>query len=169
MPGRLESCFLGQVILRKGILELMEAIQKMQGEPVHWTIVGGGESLLLERLRSLPQTTVAGPILRGEVTNYYRNADLFILPTHSDGFAITQLEALAHGLPIVASNHCGEVIQHGVNGELLDNVASAEIVRTVRGFLGEPDKLLTYSRNTLTENSFTLEDLGKRMTEIAVS
>jgi glycosyltransferase involved in cell wall biosynthesis len=36
-----------------------------------------------------------------------------ILPTLSDGFALTQLEALAYGCPVIASQFCGEVVTPG--------------------------------------------------------
>ena len=46
----------------------------------------------------------------GGTGKLYRSADLFVIPTLSDGFAITQLEAMAHGLPVIATPHCAEVI-----------------------------------------------------------
>jgi glycosyltransferase involved in cell wall biosynthesis len=44
-----------------------------------------------------------GPVTRHKAAEFYRDADVFILPTLSDGFAITQIEAQAHGLPVIAS------------------------------------------------------------------
>ena len=42
-------------------------------------------------------------------------ADVFVLPTLSDGFALTQLEAMAHDLPVIATLACGEVVEPGVS------------------------------------------------------
>jgi glycosyltransferase involved in cell wall biosynthesis len=46
---------------------------------------------------------------------FYERADLFLFPTLSDGFGLTNLEAQAWSLPIVASRFCGEVVRDGVN------------------------------------------------------
>ena len=108
----LRVLFLGQLISRKGIRELSEAIRQMQGLPVLWHLVGYGDPQVVASLRKLPQTIVPGPVSRSEATRYYQAADVFILPTHSDGFAITQLEACSYGLPIIASDRCGQVVQH---------------------------------------------------------
>ena len=89
--------FLGQIILRKVIIELIEAIRFLSEMPVIWTFVGSGDKKLLDILSSLPSARVIGNVTRSEVDRYYREADVFILPTHSDGYAITQLEAAAFG------------------------------------------------------------------------
>ena len=73
-----------------------------------------------------------GPATRKQAAEFYRNADVFILPTLSDGFAITQLEAQAHGLPVIASKNCGKVVENGVNGIILDEPSAACIAHAVR-------------------------------------
>ena len=163
----LKILFLGQVILRKGILEMADAIRAMKGRPVSWTIVGGGQSLLMDTLRELPQTTVVGPVSRAEVVRFYQDADVFILPTHSDGYALTQLEAAAHGLPIITSKSCGKVVEPGVTGVLLGEVSAADIERAVMTFIEHPDTLNLYSQNSLGRKQFSLENLGEELLLVA--
>jgi glycosyltransferase involved in cell wall biosynthesis len=50
----------------------------------------------------------------------------------SDGFAITQLEAEAYGLPVIASKFCGKVVENGFDGIVLDEPSAACIAATVR-------------------------------------
>jgi len=50
------------------------------------------------------------------VSDWYRSADVFVLPTLSDGFAITQIEAMSHGLPVIATPNCASVVENGVDG-----------------------------------------------------
>ena len=109
----MEVLYLGQVIGRKGIVELADAIEKLGDRPVHWTIVGGGDVQLLEHLARFFNVNVTGEVDRRAAVHYYHQSDVFILPTHSDGFALTLLEAAAFGLPIIASPFCGEVVQNG--------------------------------------------------------
>ena len=79
--------------------------------------------------------------LAGEVGTYYRNADVFILPTHSDGFALTQLEAQVYGLPVFASHRCGDVVLDGVNGRLIDPITPEAIAALVRWAIAHPHLL----------------------------
>jgi glycosyltransferase involved in cell wall biosynthesis len=75
---------------------------------------------------------------RSEVGKVYQNADCFILPTLSDGYALTQLEALSYGLPVIASQHCGEAVTHGRNGWILDDLEPETIAAAVRRAIEEP-------------------------------
>ena len=59
------------------------------------------------------------------MSKFYKEADVFILPTLSDGFGLTQLEAQSWKLPVIASRHCGEVVRDGENGVVLEEVSAA--------------------------------------------
>ncbi len=74
------------------------------------------------------------------VESYYRDADVFILPTLSDGFGLTQLEAQAWKLPVIASRYCGEVVRDGFNGVVIEEVTGlriAEVIARVFAIAGE--------------------------------
>ena len=165
----LRVLFLGQVIPRKGSFELAEAIQLLVGRPVEWLIVGGGPAELLDRFRRLPQTTVTGAVSRHEVASYYRTADVFILPTHSDGFALTQLEALSYGLPVIASVCCGDVAVHNYNGLHLPDVTSAAIVNAVEQLIQSPQLLRRFAANSRVETAFSLAAVGKQLMALGAS
>lgn len=170
-PGQFTShrplrvLFLGQVNLRKGIKEMAEAVRLLQNQPVEWTIVGGGDPTLLNELRALPQTVVTGPVSREEVIGFYRDADVFLLPTHSDGFALTQLEAAAYDLPIIASQRCGDVVVHEENGLRLSTVSGSDIAASVQRLISDPLLLQRMRRAQQDEPQVSLRDLGQRLVE----
>jgi glycosyltransferase involved in cell wall biosynthesis len=137
----LRILFLGQVIVRKGVYELAAAARHLSAHPIEWHVVGGGEPEAASLLRSIPSVVVHGGVSRGEVEAFYRSADVFILPTHSDGYALTLLEAASYGLPIIASTHCGDVVENGVNGIQLERVDEASIVAAVQQLLDHPGDL----------------------------
>ena len=137
----LNLLFLGQVNLRKGTLELISAMRRLKGVPVRLLIVGSFEPDLRNYLGLPTNVEWLGPVSRSAVEEHYRRADLFILPTHSDGFAITQLEALAQGLPVIASRHCGAVVIDGQNGHLIDTVTPDAIEEQLRWALNHPQAL----------------------------
>ena len=166
----LRVLFLGQLILRKGATELIEAIRCMPQDNIYWTIVGNGQQELIRQLSQLPNVSFEGRVTRDRVGQFYSESDVFILPTHSDGFALTQLEALAHGVPVIASRNCGDVVQHGVNGWLLDDVSCTSICNTVQELLDSPSCVNHCRRNiasNLNTEAWSLNSLSQRLSDLA--
>jgi glycosyltransferase involved in cell wall biosynthesis len=141
----LELLFLGQIILRKGVVELIEGMRRLRDAPVRLAMVGRVGDRLRALADDLPFVEWLGPVARSEAAELYRRSDLFILPTHSDGFAITQIEALAHDLPVVSSRYCGDVIEDGVQGIRIEHVTAEAIENAIRFAIGHPDALAAMS------------------------
>lgn len=115
-PGALRVLWLGTVNLRKGIQYLLEAARMLRPADIQVTVAGPLE-ITGKATRSAPENvTFVGPVSRGDTASLYERADLFVLPTLSDGFAITQLEAMSDGLPVITTPRCGEVVSDGVDG-----------------------------------------------------
>ncbi|MFC7338110.1 glycosyltransferase family 4 protein [Haloferula chungangensis] len=150
--GPFRVLFLGQVNLRKGVARLLDAMRLLREEPIELVMAGPSE-LDPMAWADLPNVKWIGPLPRSEVGKSYREADLFILPTLSDGYALTQLEALAHGLPVLASAHCGEAVTEGVNGSVLEDLEAETIAAALI-----KQREASYSR--VSAPSFRLEDLG---------
>jgi len=127
----LRVLWLGQVNVRKGIHYLIEAARILEGHEIHFDIVGP-IGIAREIVDSAPSNmTFCGSVSRDLAADYYRKADVFVLPTLSDGFAITQLEAMAYGLPVITTPHCGKVVTEGRTGFIVparDAKALAEAV-----------------------------------------
>ena len=128
--NRMEVLFLGQINLRKGVGRLLEAMRLLKDEPIGLTLAGPAE-IDPSAWADLPEVRWVGAVPRSEVGRYYEAADLFIIPTISDGYALTQLEALAHGLPVLASRHCGDAVRHGENGWILEDLEPETIARAI--------------------------------------
>ncbi|HEX4265925.1 MAG TPA: glycosyltransferase family 4 protein [Verrucomicrobiae bacterium] len=114
--GTLKVLWLGNVILSKGIQYLVEAARLLEAENIQFLLAGplGIEEKIV---RTFPANIqVLGRITRDRLGEVYRDAHVFVLPTISDGFAVTQLEAMAHGLPVVITPNCGRVVTDGVEG-----------------------------------------------------
>jgi glycosyltransferase involved in cell wall biosynthesis len=86
----------------------------------------------------------------------------------SDGFGLTQLEALAHRLPVIASRRCGEVVTDGVNGLLLDEPTTAAIEEALLSCLHNPDQLAQFSKNATVGERFSLSCLGAELCALAM-
>ncbi|HEY6829992.1 MAG TPA: glycosyltransferase family 4 protein [Gemmatimonadaceae bacterium] len=142
---RLEVLFLGQLNLRKGAARLFDAVRQLRSDPVRFTVVGPASVQIPDDVLTARNFTYVGRVERADVGRYYEAADVMILPTLSDGFALTQLEAQAYRLPIIASAFCGEVVTDGVNGLVLPEVTGAAIASSIRRLIAQPDELALMS------------------------
>ena len=159
----LRVLFLGLINLRKGAARLLEAARILRNEPVEFWMVGPVEIANASTITDDRRVKWFGPVTRNKAAEFYRNADVFLLPTLSDGFAITQLEAQAHGLPIIASKNCGKVVENGLNGMVLDEPTAVCIAAAVRGCIANPDRLNKLASASHVRNRFTLQALADQL------
>jgi glycosyltransferase involved in cell wall biosynthesis len=158
--------FLGQANLRKGVARLLEAAQTLRDEPVEFWIVGPVQLANAETAAGNARVKWFGSVSRKETAEKYRAADVFILPTLSDGFAITQLEAQAHGLPVISSKCCGGVVENGRNGIILEEPSAACIAAAIRDCVAHPNRLQALAAASYVQNEFTTDMLGQRLQEL---
>ena len=107
-----------------------------------------------------------GPVTQKQAAETYRAADVFILPTLSDGFAITQLEAQAHSLPVITSRFCGGVIESGRNGMILEEPSAACIAAAIRDCIADPSRLQHFAAASRVAKEFTIDALAQRLQEL---
>jgi glycosyltransferase involved in cell wall biosynthesis len=106
---------------------LRAAAIAVKGDPnLRFVVVGEGSGTLLEELLRLRaqlglQDIVCFAGFRPEVSVPLRNFDSFILPSRSEGFSIATVQAMASGLPVVATRSGGpeEIVTDGIDGLLV--------------------------------------------------
>jgi len=162
----LRVLFLGQVNLRKGVAHLFNAIRSFKDEPIEFWFVGPMQVFIPSELQNNPRVRWFDVVSRGEVDSFYRKADLLILPTLSDGFGLTQLEAQAWSLPIVASRFCGEVVRDGQNGLLLENLTGETIREVLRQCVANPELLAQLAAGSGNFEVHSLDEVSERLFEL---
>jgi glycosyltransferase involved in cell wall biosynthesis len=156
----------GQMSLRKGIGRFFEAIQAMRDLPVQFTFVGSIGVPIPPEISANPRVQILGVVPREKVEALYREADVFLFPTLSDAFGLTQLECMAWRLPLIASHHCGDVVRPGINGLRLGEVSVASITEAVRYCLSNPDELSRWSAGCQVPPACTMESFGQALLDI---
>lgn len=109
--------FVGRLEKRKGLDIFLEAVKGLDVKPV---VVGDGP---MKSGLDGYQVTFVGEVSPEDLPLYYRSADIFVAPSiGGETFGIVLLEAMASGLPVIASNIEGyrNVITHGQNGLLFE-------------------------------------------------
>jgi glycosyltransferase involved in cell wall biosynthesis len=158
--------FLGQINLRKGVLELLHAAETLVEEPIEFWFVGPVQFEIPTATRKSSPIKWVGICPRSEVAKHYRAADVFIFPTHSDGFGLTQLEAQSWKLPIVASRNCGEVVRDGMNGLVLAEVTAKEIAESLLRLLHDPVSLQKMADESCVPDPCRLDALSSSLLNI---
>jgi len=140
--------FVGRCYPRqKGLEYLVKAIQLLPSRhKVHLKIVGedwGGLQNLRALARSLAveeQVTFTGPLPRCEVIRAYGSADIFVLPSLFEPFGIVLLEAMAAGLPVVASRVGGipNVVLDATTGLLVPPGDSRALAQALEQLIFDP-------------------------------
>jgi glycosyltransferase involved in cell wall biosynthesis len=159
--------FLGSLQIQKGVIEAFEAAEKLATRPVVFSFAGTLK-MPEQLLSKMPKTncTWLGFQSRAQVTELFAKNHVLLFPTHSDGFGLVQLEAMGHGVPVITSTHCGTVVKHNVNGLVLNQVSSTDIVTAINTLLDQPALLNELAAATKVGDEFSFSYLTKAFNEI---
>lgn len=121
--------FVGRITLQKGVDYLLGAAQRVlkYNPKVIFVIAGSGDMQhqIIEQTASLGLSgnVLFAGFLRGDaLSEVYKTADLFVMPSVSEPFGLTALEAALHGTPVLVSKQSGvsEVLTHTLQCDFWD-------------------------------------------------
>lgn len=164
--------FLARLVPGKGISDLLTAWSDLSTAlpDVHLVIVGDGPLMPEVRAQDPDRMHLLGRLSGPDVWDAYAAADVFVSPSHGEGWGLTINEAMAAGLPIVMTDAFGCI------GDLAIADQTVCIART-----GEPDHLHACLEKVLTDenyrtrlrtnasrviSSWTIEEEARRITGI---
>jgi glycosyltransferase involved in cell wall biosynthesis len=175
-----KALFLGLVGTSKGAFDLLEALSLLKSShtSIHLTFAGPEEregdllraekkvkELALERV-----CRVVGPVYGAEKSELLSESGLFVLPSYKECLPMAILEAMAAGMPVVATPVGGipEVVREGVNGFLIaagDVLALAEKLALLAG---NPDLREAMGRRSreFAEQELDVKSYIKRLVEL---
>jgi glycosyltransferase involved in cell wall biosynthesis len=137
--------FIGRDYVRKGGKVAVEVFKALKEFPDARLLYVGkvddkkiiGRMKEDRRIRYFP--SVSSAVLE---TRIFPVSDLFFLPTRADAFAISVVEAMSRGIPVVASNVCAlpEIVENGVSGLLSPPDDLCRFTRNITSLLGDANK-----------------------------
>ncbi len=129
--------FLGRMTVQKGADYLLEAAQKvlMNKKRVKFVFVGNGSGLKDTINKSIDlgiekNVMFAGFMNHDEIDIAYQNADVYVMPSISEPFGITALEAIKNGVPVIISKQSGvsEIIKNALKVDFWDTDELANMI-----------------------------------------
>jgi glycosyltransferase involved in cell wall biosynthesis len=168
--GGSDLLFVGRVAPNKcqhDLIKALVAYRRSYDPQARLRIVGGSASdRYVDALRAFAREVgigeavdFAGQVTAGELSAYYRCADVFVSASEHEGFCVPLLEAMHHGLPVVAFAAAAVPETMGHGGVLLQSKAPAEFAAAIDAVLGND----TLRRHLVAAGTARLADfeLGK--------
>lgn len=144
--------FSGVLQTRKNIVRLIEAFETV---PDGWTLVlagattGYGAEAILARIESSlcrDRIQVLGYVSPGELSTLYSRASIFAFPSLDEGFGIPVLEAMAHGVPVIASHRRSLVEVAGDAALFVDPHSTQELASALEQLISSPRLQMEYAQ-----------------------
>jgi len=131
--------FVGTSFLVKGGDQVLEALQILRQEDAGVTLTIAGPSSWPLQAPVPPGVEFLGRVNPEQLTRIYRQHDLLVVPSRLEGFGKVFVEALSHGVPCIGRRAFAmpELIQPGVNGDLVESDDPEELARRILKVLGD--------------------------------
>lgn len=173
-PARL--LFTGRLGARKGVPELLAALASPALTALAWhaTIAGDGE---VARFRDVAQRAglgdrVAFPgwVDRASLNQLLGTASVFVLPSHAEGLPMSVLEAMAYGVPVIATpvGALPEFLLDGESALLVPPGDADALARALARLLGDPELRLRLASNAraVFRAEFDIENAARRFARL---
>lgn len=143
--------FVGNVCYRKGIHHLLSVVSQYTKEEVILNIIGtySSNEPYYTQYAHLDNIKFQGFVTHDELYKFYNQADVFVLPSLSEGFAQVSLEAMSCGLPVICTTNsgCNDVITDFKNGFIIEPSNREELKNRIDWFINNRPQLLSMGEN----------------------
>lgn len=161
--------FVGNVNQIKGIYYLLEAFKKLRNKNCTLSIIGKyyGDPKILEPYKEFCE--FISPVSHDEMPNIYKKFHILIFPSLGEGFGLTILEALASGLPVIASKNTAgsDIITSKSEGFIIPIQNIEAIIDAVEWFLNNGSEIPEMSLQARkTAEKYTWERYEKNLINI---
>lgn len=151
----LRLIYIGRIAREKGLYEALQAMRLALelGVDARLTVAGAGpEEPRLRRyaaaLGIAQRTTFVGPVFGADKANLLAGADVMLLPSHAEGLPYALLEAMAAGVPVLATpvGAIPDVVSSGTHGYLVPVRDGKSLAEALALLSGDREKLAWMSR-----------------------
>jgi glycosyltransferase involved in cell wall biosynthesis len=167
-PGAVAIGYIGRFEPRKGVRELASAWPRVaEAVPDAYLVIAGWgplEDELRSSLGTMPRVRWLG--FRTDVPEVMRSLDVLAVPSHWEGFGLVAAEALAAGVPVVATRTSSlpEIVADGMHGRLVAPHSSGELAEALIQLARDPAlrRRMGEAGRERTQREFTLDRMLDR-------
>lgn len=166
--SKIKFLFVANVTLMKGLHYLISAWKELKLPNAELIICGKilpeMEKLILNDLKNCNSIKYMGFITNLE--SYYQNSSVFILPSLFEGMSRVVLDAMAYGLPVIATPIAAPCIKNHYDGILIEPGNIEQIKNAILYLYEHPSEIIRMGKNaSQTILSFTYEGYSKKVVE----
>jgi glycosyltransferase involved in cell wall biosynthesis len=177
----MRAVFISRIHPKKGLDILLSAWASLEVERHQWELIIAGPDeggyaatvdRLIEQLGLTDSVRRVGKIAQEAKVKLLKSADLFVLPSYSEGFTTAILEAMAAAVPVVATSECNfpELFQNGGGWECSANLNSlTESLRLALTTSGSERRERGAAGRQLLERDYTWERVCHRLLQACAS
>ncbi|GAB47024.1 glycosyltransferase [Mobilicoccus pelagius] len=141
--------YVGRLVPEKGAPILLEALRLLRERGVHTRtrIVGAGglDDLLSRTIQASglsDEVDLVGPVGQDDLPALYRDSDVFVLPSFSEGLPVVLMEAMATGLPVVTTQIAAvtEMVHDGEHGRVVPAGRADLLADALAGLAPDPER-----------------------------
>lgn len=162
--------FVGQLIPRKGIKELLKAWQSTNLNHASLVLVGDGmqreELENIIAINKIKDVIFTGNIDYERIVHFYKAADCFIIPTLEDNWSLVVPEAMSCGLPIICSiyNGCYPELVRPENGWVFDPLNESSFINILKTSFENKDRFMKMGKSSLRiVKDFTPDNIADKI------
>lgn len=143
--GKVHAVYAGGIDKNKNILHTVDALKLLQSEGygVMFDVIGKTiDEEVLNKLQKEKFVQYHPPVTKEKLLDFYRQADLFIMPSHTETFGLVYAEAMSQGLPVLYTKN------QGFDGQFADGEVGFAVSDT------DPKELAEKIKQVLNNYSF---------------
>ncbi len=165
----------GRMVAEKGQIYLVEALRYLRDEFKDLKCLFVGEGPMLPQLKKLAydsgvEDMCIFPGVRNDIEFVYPILDLFVLPSIREPFGLVLLEAMASGVPVLATDSGGpsEFIKSGINGVLVPSRDSKALASQISWILSNKEKAEDIGSKGFktVENYFSVKETAMKIGDV---
>ncbi|HUR41136.1 MAG TPA: glycosyltransferase family 4 protein [Verrucomicrobiae bacterium] len=162
---RFRFVFVGSIGSRKGVPLLCEAWRALMPKAAELWLVGPVSPAVQSLIPPLPGLRILGKTKHDDLPSILRQCDVLVLPSYSEGFGLVLLEAMASGLPIIATTATAapDIVAHGREGLILAPGDVEQLAACLRRCIEDPQEVSEMAtRARARALSFSWDTYGER-------